>query len=132
MSSLVNFAIVAVSGAAGACARYAVSLMLATPSERFPYGTLLANISGALLAGFFATLLLSRGTSSSPLYLLLITGFFGSYTTLSAFSLDTLRLAQDGAMGAVLVNVSVTVGGALLAIVVGAWLATQWLGTFAQ
>lgn len=126
MSGTVGFAAVAVGGAAGACARYGVSLLFAGSATRFPYGTLLANLSGALLAGFLVAFMLSRGLINTPLYLLLMTGFLGSFTTLSAFSVETLRLVQNGQSVPAIVNVLVTVGGALIAVLAGGALA-RWL-----
>ena len=123
MSTGAGFAAVAVGGAAGACARYGVSLLLAGSATRFPYATLVANLSGALLAGFLVTFMLSRGLTSAPVYLLLMTGFLGSFTTLSAFSVETLKLIQSGAIVPAMVNVSITVGGALLAVLAGSLLA---------
>ena len=123
MSGAAGFAAVAVGGAFGACSRYAVSLLFAGSATRFPYGTLVANLSGALLAGFLVAFMLSRGLVSSPLYLLLMTGFLGSFTTLSAFSVETMRLVQNGDTVPAIVNVLVTVGGALIAVIAGGWLA---------
>lgn len=126
MSGAVGFAAVAVGGAAGACARYGVSLWLASSTTRFPYGTLVANLSGALLAGLLVAFMLSRGLTGTPLYLLLMTGFLGSFTTLSAFSIETLRLLQNGNTLLAIANVLVTVGGALIAVIVGGWLARTY------
>ncbi|MFK8078966.1 MAG: fluoride efflux transporter CrcB [Granulosicoccus sp.] len=123
MSTGAGFVVVALGGAIGACARYGLTLTLLGHSTRFPIATLLANLSGATLAGFIVTLMWSRGLSASPVYLLLVTGFLGSFTTLSAFSVETMKLAQEGAVLAAIANVAITVGGALVAVIVGAWLA---------
>lgn len=128
MNTAAGFLFVALGGALGACARYGVFLLLSSPDIRFPYGTLTANLSGAFVAGFLATLLLSRGIAGSPLYLLLVTGFLGSFTTLSAFSLDTMRLFHSGEPGSAVLNIALTICGALIAVVAGAWVATQWTG----
>lgn len=123
MSTAAGFVAVAAGGALGACARYTLTLLLLGVTVRFPVATLMANLSGALLAGFIVTLLMSRGLSASPVYLLIVTGFLGSFTTLSAFSVETLRLAQNGAVVAAVANVTVTLVGSLLAVFLGAWLA---------
>ncbi|MFK7860298.1 MAG: fluoride efflux transporter CrcB [Granulosicoccus sp.] len=123
MSTGAGFAVVAAGGAMGACARYALTILLLGSTVRFPLATLAANLTGAFLAGFIVTLLWSRGVSASPLYLLLVTGFLGSFTTLSAFSVETLKLAQSGALLAAIANVGITVGGALLAVMLGVWIA---------
>ena len=123
MSSWPNFAAVAAGGALGACSRYGLSVWLAASTTRFPYATVLANLSGAFLAGFIVTVLASRGLGASVASLFIVTGFLGGYTTLSAFSVDTLRLVQGGALLPALVNVTVTVVGAMIAVVAGAMLA---------
>jgi len=123
MSLVASFVAVAIGGSAGACARYAVTLLLANNEARIPYGTLIANLSGALLAGILLTVFVSRGLANSPLYFLLVTGFLGSYTTLSAFSVETLQVFQQGDPVAAIVNISATVIGALGAALLGIWLA---------
>ncbi|MFK7993606.1 MAG: fluoride efflux transporter CrcB [Granulosicoccus sp.] len=123
MSVGAGFVMVAAGGAMGACARYALTILLLDSTVRFPLATLVANLSGAFLAGFIISFLWSRGLSASPVYLLLVTGFLGSFTTLSAFSVETLKLMQTGALSAAIANVSITVGGALLAVTLGARLA---------
>lgn len=120
---MAGFAAVAMGGAIGACARYSLTLALVGISMRFPLATLIANLSGAMLAGFVIALLGSRGLAASPVYLLMVTGFLGSFTTLSAFSVETLKLAQNGAIFTAATNVAVTVIGALVAVVVGTYLA---------
>lgn len=119
MSGVSGFAAVAVGGALGACARYSLSLWLAESSVRFPYATLTANLTGAFLAGFIVTLLLSRGVLAAPVYLLLVTGFLGSFTTLSAFSIETVRLVQSGAVLTAMMYVLVSIAGALLMVLAG-------------
>ena len=78
-------------GGLGAVARFsldrAVSKRVARP---FPFGTLVVNLSGALLLGFLAGLALSP-----HLALLAGTGFVGSYTTFSTWMLETQRLAEE-------------------------------------
>lgn len=118
-----GFAAVAAGGALGACSRYALTILLLGVNVRFPVATLVANLSGAMLAGFIITILMSRGLSASPVYLLIVTGFLGSFTTLSAFSVETLKLAQDGAVMAAVANVAITLVGAFLAVILGAMLA---------
>ena len=56
----------------------------------FPFGTLVVNLSGALLLGFLSGLALSP-----HLALLVGTGFVGSYTTFSTWMLETQRLAEE-------------------------------------
>ena len=66
--------------------------------ETFPWGTLLVNITGSLMIGFFATLTGTDGRSSarSTVRQFVMIGLCGGYTTFSSFSLQTLNLANDG------------------------------------
>ena len=66
--------------------------------ETFPWGTLLVNVSGSFIIGFFATLTSPEGRWLVPPWFrqqLFMTGICGGYTTFSSFSLQTLNLLQD-------------------------------------
>ena len=66
--------------------------------ETVPWGTLLVNITGSLIIGFFATLTGPDGRifASSTERQFVMIGLCGGYTTFSSFSLQTLNLANDG------------------------------------
>jgi CrcB protein len=66
--------------------------------ETFPWGTLLVNVLGSFIIGFFATLTgpdgrVFAGTTTRQFVMI---GLLGGYTTFSSFSLQTLNLVQDG------------------------------------
>ena len=114
--------IIAVGGAVGSVSRYLLQLLVARHFVHpFPLGTLLVNVLGCLLIGFFYAAA-ERGTIGSPeLRLLLTTGFCGGFTTFSTFSYETIALLTDGeyAYGALYVAGSVLLGlGATFAGVV--------------
>ena len=89
-------ACVAAGGALGALARYAVALALGAPeSGAFPSATFTANAAGCLLIGLLGGLLANRPLPEA-LREFLSTGFLGGFTTLSAFGVETVRLAADG------------------------------------
>ena len=108
---------VAVGSALGGTARYFLSGFIARRvGETFPWGTLLVNISGALLIGIFGALARNNASlvaSSNP-WLFAVTGFLGCYTTVSSFSLQTLSLARDGegsrALSYVVISVALSLG----------------------
>ena len=106
---------IGVGGFCGAIARWGTSMLAdALLGNRFPFGTLGANLLGCFLIGLLKTSF-DRGGASPVLTLALLTGFLGAYTTFSTFSLDTVALARaTGARGAaVYVTVSVVGGLAL-------------------
>lgn len=82
---------------AGVLSRYYLTLWFSQRfGTSFPYGTFVINLSGALLMGFFSTLVLERVVTSSELRLLVAVGFLGSYTTFSTYALDAATLLQTG------------------------------------
>jgi CrcB protein len=117
--TIVIWAGVALIGGVGAVARFlvdrAVGRRLARP---FPFGTLVVNISGAVLLGFLGGVALSHDAA-----LLAGTAFVGAYTTFSTWMLETHRLAEErqirSAVANVVVSVTLGVGAALL----GQWIA---------
>jgi fluoride exporter len=62
----------------------------------FPCGTLVVNLSGCLLIGFFDSLAKEKGLMGTNERLLLMTGFCGAYTTFSALILETSNLVHEG------------------------------------
>jgi len=106
-------------GGVGAVLRFVVDR---TVSSRVPgsfsYGTLVVNLSGALLLGLLSGLALSP-----HLALLAGTAFVGSYTTFSTWMLETQRLAEERQLWPAVANIVVSVVFGLAA----AWLGT-WLG----
>ena len=111
---------VAVGGAFGALARYALDTWV---SERtgglFPWGTLIINVSGAFLLGLLATLAVDRSVLSPEIRPIAMIGFLGAYTTFSTWMLDCWRLAQIGAWPLAAANLLGSVALGLLAVGLG-------------
>ena len=108
---------VALGGAVGATARFA--LYRATPlhGPGFPVATVAVNVLGSLVMGLLATLMAHRiGNAYAPL---LLTGVLGGFTTFSAFSLDALTLWERGQVGGAAVYVVASVVLSILAVVAG-------------
>lgn len=115
-----NVLAVAAAGAVGALARYVIGGWIAERTTGpFPWGTLVVNASGSLVLGFVFVVLTERFLPHPNLRLALTVGFLGAYTTFSTFSLETLRLIQDGAVGLAAVNVIASVVSGLLAVYLG-------------
>jgi CrcB protein len=114
-------------GAAGTIARYLVSgWALDRFGTGFPFGTLAVNVVGSFLLAALMYLGVHAGMLPPTVRLALTTGIMGGFTTYSTFSYETMRYLQDGAWALALLNMAVTVGGCLLACLLG-WVAAQWL-----
>ncbi|WP_290652041.1 fluoride efflux transporter CrcB [Aquisalimonas sp.] len=132
---LVDLLAVLLGSAVGGAARYWVSgVVNRWLGERFPWGTLVANVSGAVLIGILAALATdSAALSAAPqAQLLLIVGVCGSYTTVSSFALQTLALARDAQWLPAAINVLASLGLCMLGVWLGFGLAMQALGLAAS
>ena len=110
---------VAVGGAAGALSRYWVSTWVyARLGTDFPYGTLVVNVAGSLLMGFFYILLLERMDLGPGWRGLITVGFLGAFTTFSTFSIETLNLLEIREYGRAIFNVLASV----IFCIAAAWL----------
>jgi CrcB protein len=103
------------AAAVGAPARYLLDEAVERATGRsFPWGTCVVNVSGSFVLGVVTGLALYHGFSANA-RLVLGTGFCGAYTTFSAFSFATVRLAERGEARGSLANVVVNLTGSLLA-----------------
>ncbi|MEX2588128.1 MAG: fluoride efflux transporter CrcB [Actinomycetota bacterium] len=89
-------AAIALGGALGGTARYGVTRLLPSGSAELPWATLTANISGSFLLGLALALLIERRPPNRRLPAFIATGVLGSYTTFSAFSVETSLLLEAG------------------------------------
>jgi fluoride exporter len=91
----------------------------------FPWGTLVVNVTGCFGMGLAAAYAAAHGLSGTSEYWLLVaTGFLGSYTTVSSFALQTLALARDGENRGALGNIALSVGVCLAVVAAGYALGT--------
>lgn len=111
---------IAAGGALGSAARYlVVAQMTRWFGFNFPWGTLAVNVAGGLAIGILAELMALKWSVSPELRAFLIVGILGGFTTFSAFSLETVSLAQTGAVISALVYVAGSVVLSVGAVVVG-------------
>jgi CrcB protein len=113
---------VAAGGAAGAVLRW----LMAGAVQRFsggafPWGTFAVNALGSFLLGFLFVWLIERSTASELIRLALTVGMLGAFTTFSTYSLESIRLLQEGAYGMAAGNI---VGQVAVCLVL-TWLGIQ-------
>lgn len=107
----------------GANARYAVGVWAADRwGTSFPFGTLIINLSGSLLLGFFLVFATERALVDPRYRQLIAVGFLGAYTTFSTYTYESVNLMLEGSWGSGLFNL---LGSSAL----GA--AAAWLGMIA-
>ncbi|WP_420831678.1 fluoride efflux transporter CrcB [Bathymodiolus japonicus methanotrophic gill symbiont] len=112
---------VALGGALGASLRFLVSSGVYQWLGRgFPYGTLSVNILGSFLIGLMTeALILQRIAITMEYRAALLVGVFGSFTTFSTFSLETLYLIEQGNLLKASLNVLISVFACLFAVWLG-------------
>jgi CrcB protein len=121
---------VAAGGALGSATRYLLGAAIQERSASdFPVGTLVINVTGSLLLGFFARYAFGGASMSPEIRVFLTTGFCGGYTTFSAFSYETVRLFEDGDQGRGLLYVALSVVLSIAGTWLGFSLARALLGT---
>jgi CrcB protein len=111
-------------GGLGAVSRFMVDRAVSRRTKGpFPFGTLVVNISGALMLGFLSRLI--GGPIVTDLVALLAgSAFLGAYSTFSTWMLETQRLAEERRIWPAAANIIVSVILGFAAVVAGQWLAS--------
>ncbi len=111
---------IAIGSALGGTARYWCSGIIAQMfGETFPWGTLIVNVAGSFVIGFFATLTGPDGRifAGSTARQFVMIGLCGGFTTFSSFSLQTLNLIHDGEW----LQAGGNIAGSVVLCLVGVW-----------
>jgi len=127
---MISYFWVALGSALGGMARYWVANTVAVLTGlAFPWGTILINIAGSFVIGFFGALTGVDGRFSVPsdARVFVMTGLCGGFTTFSAFSNQTFELARDEGLLPAAGNVALSVTLCLAAVSLG-YLAAGALG----
>ena len=92
-----NFIVVSLGAIVGANLRYILSRYAANVlGPVFPYGTLIINISGSFLVGWFMIWTTERVLVDPRWRLLLVVGFCGGYTTFSSYAFESMAYFEQG------------------------------------
>jgi fluoride exporter len=121
---LQTFLFISLGAILGANLRYWLSSWAAQRwGTAFPYGTLLINLSGSLLLGFFLTLATQRFLIDPRWRIFFATGFLGAYTTFSTYTYESIAMINSGnfLLGGANLFGSALLGG--IAVILGIFLA---------
>jgi CrcB protein len=121
---------VALGSAIGGVARVVLGNAVQTRvGGAFPIGTFVVNATGSLLLGFLMRYTLASPVVSLEMRAMLTTGFCGGYTTFSTFSYETLTLIEAGDYRRASLYAAASVVLAIIATLVGVWIAGEVLRT---
>jgi CrcB protein len=119
---------IALGSAIGGALRFALGReMLPQHTASFPWSTVLINVLGSFVIGFFGTLTVagSRFQVSDSVRIFVMIGLCGGFTTFSSFSMQSYDLLRGGAWGKALLNMGLSVLLCLGAVALGHVLAQQ-------
>jgi CrcB protein len=113
-----DYLIVSLGAIVGACSRYYISRLAAKVLGMvFPYGTLIINVTGSVIVGFFMIYTTERVLIDPRWRLLVVVGFCGAFTTFSSYAFETMAYAGQGQwqlwLTNILTNNVLCLGGAL-------------------
>jgi CrcB protein len=115
---------VSLGGILGANLRYFLSRIITRFTDAaFPVGTLLINITGSLVLGFFLIWTTERVLADPKWRLLVAIGFCGSYTTFSSYAFETMSYFEQGHWALFASNILANNILCLAAVLVGAMIA---------
>ena len=118
-----DFLAISIAAIVGANLRYIISRVAAYEfGPVFPFGTLIINVAGRLIAGSFVAWTTERVLVDPRWRLLVVVGFCGSFTTFSSYAFETMSLFEHGQWGLMLANIFANnllcLGGALVGMAV--------------
>ncbi len=120
MDIVTRVVVLSVGGALGVNARYWLAVAIdRAVGTRFPWATLTINVSGAMVLGFLATLMMDRLGPTHPLRLAALVGFLGGYTTFSTFALEGYSLFASGRIGRSLAYMAGSVAAGFVGVAIG-------------
>ncbi len=122
-----KYLLIAIGGALGSIARYWVGSTIANRmGTKFPYGTLVINITACVIVGFSLSFLARRADLSAGWRFLLPIGFIGAYSTFSTYEWETLSTIRNGAfflaalyaVGSFILGLAAVWGGSVIAEII--------------
>lgn len=101
-----DFVVISLGAIAGANTRYFLSRYTVKAfGPAFPYGTLLINLMGSLVVGFFVIWTTERVLADPRWRLLVVIGFCGSFTTFSSYAFESMAYFEQGQWMLMMTNI---------------------------
>ena len=101
-----DFLAISIAAVIGANLRYIISrLAINELGPVFPYGTLVINVVGSFIVGWFVIWTTERVLIDPRWRSLVVIGFCGSFTTFSSYAFETMAFFERGQWGLMLANV---------------------------
>jgi len=126
MKLLLQYLAVGAAGSLGSMCRYFVGMACGRLfGSAFPVGTMVINLSGCLLLGWFMAFIRERVAVSESLRVAVAIGFVGAYTTFSTFAYESNSLLEDGSAIKAAINVFGSLIVGLIAVRLGIYLGSR-------
>jgi len=113
--------IVGAGGFVGAVMRYGLGALIAgiAGESSLPYPTLIVNVIGCFLIGLLAYFAEGVAGLTNEMYLLLMVGLLGAFTTYSTFSYEAMSLLMSNRVGFALLHIGLHILAGLTAVWLG-------------
>lgn len=101
-----DFLAISAAAIVGANLRYLLSRVTVDKlGPIFPFGTLLINVAGSVIVGFFVVWSSERVLIDPRWRVLVVVGFCGSFTTFSSYAFETMAYFEHGQWGLMCLNI---------------------------
>lgn len=120
MNNITQIIFIFIGAGMGGIARFSFGkIALQIFGNAFPLGTLGVNIIGSFFIGIAAGILSKQTNYSDFIQYFFMIGFLGGFTTFSTFSLDILRLFENGRLLEAFAYILLSVILSIFAVFVG-------------
>lgn len=118
-----NVLLVGLGGGLGSVLRYISSVVINKNFDsKFPFATLIVNISGSLLIGIVLGFLQKNNMGDADWKYILAIGFCGGFTTFSAFAWENANLINNSFTALSVAYVLISIISCIAAVFAGVWL----------